>query len=391
MLAACGRALGGGPDAQPDQDGGPDARPPVDAARPDAGPGGCTVPAAPVVLVNEGAPALALSAVALPDGRFAVGAITGWSQDMAGRLLLVDRADLAVRGWASLSEPYVHVGYDPQRAEVVVAAQDNGRTTIHAFDVGSDAPLETGATLLCDGCSPFFQGPVSGNGGVAVAVEEWSAGTVRVHVRPPGADPAFAPGEAITGSTPSLAALPDRLLLVFLVEGRPWAVALDWSGVPLADPTELGLDAEDRVRALAVGPHQDGEVEAAAAIERNGSQVLTRLVLDADGQRLDAQDVADGEGFANELSVSRSGDSLAVVWGETYGLGRVGAHLLAFDRSDGAVQHGPALISPTTTQTFSSYTVWAVAAPHPAGHAVFWGGWHEDTNYGLYGKLVACD
>ena len=44
----------------------------------------------------------------------------------------------------------------------------------------------------------------------------------------------------------------------------------------------------------------------------------------------------------------------------------------------------------TETQAASTYAMRPVIAPHDEGHAVVWGGWHEVSNYALYGVIVRC-
>ncbi|MDY0001339.1 MAG: hypothetical protein RBU30_08605 [Polyangia bacterium] len=367
-----------------------------DGGGPDAAPQGCVLQDSPTVILSEGRPAFAYSLERLSDEQYLLAGGVGWSHDLRARLFALGGDSLAVTGWTDLDGTMAYATLHAAQSYVVVADVSDNRTTLRWLTAPwSATPFqELHSYLLCEDCSPFFSAPIGGETKVAVAVEHHGVNQVMLILAELHWDGQItvSVASALPGAMPTLVPLADGLLLLYLEGGSLMAVRYDaWQVNPAFPARPVPLPGGEPAFGLsaAATPGRDGAY-ASLLFGQETPRGLMVLRLDSEASILGAA-VAEGAtmyGYESSTAVSRG--LVGVAWGETYGLGEVGAHAAVFTEEDLSLVFGPARISPNINHSSSSYSVWATIAPHPEGFAEVWGSWQEDTYYGMYGMILRC-
>jgi hypothetical protein len=385
LLAACGARTGL---ELSEEDAGPGPGP-----RPE--PGACVLdPPGTLAVVDEEAPGFVTSLAALETlaDRFVLGATVGWSHELGGRIVVLDGA---LRPLATVAAGRERVYAAPGAAGVLLAVlEEDNEVWLAEHELSAAGVPEAMARaerLLCPReCAAARQAPLAGPPGhsATVLLERFVDDVAGVVVAP--LDPAapLVEGEAIPDVAASCVVRWTGTDLLLVVATRTLTVEgyrLDAAG-RLVEHLPWTLEARYHGPFVAAVARYDGAVYIAyggagglelAQVDYSGALVAT-AVVDADA------------GAPNGLALSQSGATVAVSWGETFGAGRVGAHLVVVGASDLAPWWGPGLLGPEPDRSSASTTIWTAVAPASFGHVVAWNDWQPDANYAIYGKRVVC-
>lgn len=388
LASACGgRTIG-----MPGRDGGgtgwdadpySDARPGVDGAPPI---GSCTAPAEQVVILDAIEPCFVHTLDRTNTGKYVLGASKGW-QDPGASLWVLDGETLERDSQVPVPGRSVHAQFDQWASQVVASTDEDNGVWFYRYDlVAGLNPVQRDAVFLCDQCTPSWAGPIPHETCTGVAVRDLWDNQLRVYVMSRDAVGEVYVTEGIQGSSPQLAYRSEDLVLVYLHDSQLWEQRID-AYADFVGPPRL-LSEEPIQGLLTAAAYADQFVVAAVLV---GASDAPRLkIIKWTGFAVTTQvEVGNAVDVSVEASFSFGSGAMGLGWGQTYGDGQVGAHFLGLNDLLQPI-FGPSLISAPVNQASASYTVWAATSQHPTGHAVVWGAWHEDTNYGLYGKIIQC-
>jgi hypothetical protein len=383
------RAVGTISDGSVQRDAGPDGE--TRDAEPEGGiPDGwvgCVVPDDPVIIHNETAPAFVHSLDRVGDRYYVLGGSEGW-QDMQAGLWLLDPDTLDPIHRQTVSAEMVYASYDRYNDEVVAVTNNDSFLQFIRYEITMDQGLMvTDQRSLCNDCAAGWQGPAFGAYQAAVAVRHFGSDELQVYILPRSTQEVLAT-QTVQGGTPRLVVGVDAPVLIYQYDQLLHYYPFYWTSDPVHDPRVVSDDPIMAVLDTRAGASNNRWV---AVLNSPQDQGVVRLYSDyLDQPPPEYWEVPDVLEYAQYWSISDSGDTVAMAWGETFGEGRVGAHFMAFSIFNTQLIFGPELISDPISHPSASYSVWAAAAPHPDGHAVVWGAWQEQTFHGIYGKIIRC-
>jgi hypothetical protein len=352
------------------------------------------VPTEPVIVFNDTEPGFVMSLDRMAEPGYVLGGASGWQSPQAG-LWLLDGDTLAPRHEQRLDAEMVWARYDPWADQVVAVTEDDNHVSLRWLERdGQGGLVETRQVSVCNPCAPAASSPLLLDGGrAAVAARSLGDDTVLARVWSEDTATLYEP-DPVVGDSPQLLPSSEGPVLCFLRGGELWQLPLGWHGGWLGEPSatspgpyralltaELGADPGGGAVAgdwlvLMTEPQPPAEPEV-VLMKRDSAATLSELA------RLPGLLPYD-----LPLALSESLGTVALAWGVTFGAGEVGPHLTIVDAVSGEPSLAPQLIDHPINHSASSHSIWAAAAPHPAGHALVWGAWREDTHNGIYGKII---
>lgn len=376
LVVVCGTACGGRSLGRP----GDDAQVPP----PDVYWAGCQPPSDQVAISTPGEPCFVYSLDRTNSGQYVLASSQGWNEQSAA-LRMLDGDSLVQLGSIGVDAQSVHARFDQWSGGVLTLAETDNEVWFQHYQIAAGRNLNLGAELLlCDNCVAAWGGPDTVEAFKGAAVRDLTDDRLRVYVMPEDEPGEIYTSQAIEGSSPQLAASGEELMLLYLHNQRLWTVQIDRHGA-LTPPNQRSNSPIQSL--LGADSYSDGIVVAAVltADSNNPQLELIKMMGNSDVSRFNVPAPAT---HAEVGAVSFSPHTVGVAWGQ--GSGDVGAHFLGALTQSFDPIFGPSRVSELVNQTTSSYTIWASTAYHPTGHAVIWGGWHEERGYGIYGKIIPC-
>ncbi len=381
-------------------------RPDACCEEPDAGPvedgggdGSCSQPLCTVgcefgeqVLLDEqGMPLFTYDAQLMPNGRALITGSQGWGRPESLVVWLVDLGERpTVLSRVTLTGEWLTVGgrQGVDRALLVRHREDWTTDALWATVSGDSVDLSN-PIPVCEACYPARSGPVISSDRMVVGVERRDEAVVEV---------ALNQGDgwhwvtSDTGESVELLDLGDRILVVYLQAGFVVRQVLSWEGDILSPPTAVS-DESFFVGDLGAAAQPAGGAMVWGFQPEDEKGDIVGIRLDARGDRVWSRVVPRAAGFAVGLSACWQGRTHLALWGEMTGPCGVGVHglvLVDVDAPpDGHVLAGPGLVSEPIRHRTASYSIWPVCVFDSDRAVVFWGGWQEETFYGLYGRIVS--
>jgi hypothetical protein len=345
---------------------------------------GCWPPPWQVAIHNPGEPSFVHSLDRTIGGRYVLGSSQGWNA-LSARLMMLDSDTLARVGSIAVDAETVHARFDQWSGEVVALAEADNEVRYQRYQIIASQHLDLiDERFLCDHCVVAWGGPETVEAYSGAAVRDLTDNRLRVFVMPRDGLGEMYTSEAIEGSSPQLISSNEDLVLLYLHDQHLWERTIDrFAG--LAQPHQRSVSP---LQSLLGASSYSDNIVVAAVLTADVSNPQIELIKWTSIYSEERITVPAPMGFAVEGAVSFSPNTVAVVWGRIFD--DVGAHFLGARTQLFQPIFGPERISAPVNQSSSSYIIWAATAHHPTGHAVVWGGWHEDGNYGIYGKIIPC-
>jgi len=362
---------------------------------PDGSPG-CDIPEEMTIIENPTEPSFVMEIEQTIGGHYVLGGAQGWQNLTAGLWLLASH-DLSVMDSIGVDGEMVFPSIKDQATIWTVTVKDN-EVSLHHYEMVVEFMSEVsiggflGSVSICNECVPAWQGPVYFGGKFYVATRSFGD----QHVTLTGVDVAngsigdIENIDVFPGSDPWLAADEEHLYLVYLLDNAVRFLAFDETGAQVGE--EHTLEPASAVGVLGVTEAMEGGAWVAFSSHDEDMNLEFNLGKANINGQIDPWIVMDtslGGGFHVSMTESRS--LLGISWGEIYGQGRVGAHFMALEAYDTSLLTEDTLLSPPIGRSSVSHSIWSAIAPHRKGFVTVWGGWNEETNHGIYGKILKCN
>jgi hypothetical protein len=319
--------------------------------------------------------------------RYVVGCSQGWNEQSA-QLLLIDGNSLARQGAVEVDAETVRARFDQWSGDVIALAETQSEVWYLRYEVIAAQHLElVDERLLCEQCQAAWGGPETVEAYVGAAVRDLSDEWVRVFVMGRTEAAEVFESESVEGTSPQLVAVGASLSLLYVRDQKLWDSALDSDGV-LAPPIER---TSSPIEALLGASSYSDDIVGAAVLTASASDPRLEMIVWSGEWGWGSTSVSMPANMDHpvEGTVTLSHGIVGFVWGQTQG--DVGTFIAGGEPSPYQSVFGPYRVSDPVNQSPSEHSIWPATSYHDYGYAVVWGGWDEDTGYGIYGKIVSCN